>query len=179
MRQLYQTCCHGIFYIYHFVQYFSIYTIKLVAMAIFFLPMSNLFLLARMYYSLRPEILVAREVLQKPPLVSPDQTRAPRPPPPTEAAAPAAAASLLPVAAAALLPAVAAPLLPCPPTPRSLAAAASCSAATAAARLPPQAPPFLKKKSSISPATAVLCSGCVGTGVSEPGGAGSGPPPTT
>ncbi|XP_044371602.1 uncharacterized protein [Triticum aestivum] len=80
---------------------------------------------------------------KKNPLVSSDQTRAPRPPPPTEAAAAllsAAAALLLPATAAPLLPGAAAPLLS-----RSPAAAASCSAAAAGARLPPQAPPFLKK----------------------------------
>uniref|UniRef100_A0A453F9A9 Uncharacterized protein n=5 Tax=Aegilops tauschii subsp. strangulata TaxID=200361 RepID=A0A453F9A9_AEGTS len=119
---------------------------------------------------------VVRAFLQKRPLVSPDQTRTPCPPPLTEPAAvllSAAGASLLPATAAALLPAAAAALLP-----RSPAVSASCSAAAAVAHLPPQAPPFLKKIFDF-PATAVLCSGCIGTAVGEPGGAGSGPPPTT
>ncbi|XP_044320016.1 putative protein TPRXL [Triticum aestivum] len=49
-------------------------------------------------------------------------------------------------------------------------------------QLPPACLPKLpssSKRSSISPATATLCSGCAGTAVGEPGGAGSGPPTTT
>ncbi|XP_037474945.1 proline-rich receptor-like protein kinase PERK2 [Triticum dicoccoides] len=84
------------------------------------------------------------------------------------------------------------PQLPCSPPPQlpySPPPQPPCSPA-----LPPQLPPAplpqlppaclpklpsSSKRSSISPATATLCSGCAGTAVGEPGGAGSGPPTTT
>ncbi|KAI4999857.1 hypothetical protein ZWY2020_004446 [Hordeum vulgare] len=81
-------------------------------------------------YSLRLEINVATAILRKAPPASPNQTRALRPPPPTDAPS-----TLLPIATACLLPATAAALLP--------AAAVACPPQLRLPQLPwsPAAPP--------------------------------------